>query len=221
MPQQYAWSNDMNLKAVAAAILVLWLMGACGGCGTSSPASSAGGPTQADLAAAAVSGHWRLTVVVQPYTGPQPPATNVFQAGHRGVDDVVFVSTCAAAGSCTLQLWGPSGPDPGKQAYFAFYSSTTDLQGPPVSSPMTESGAAYSQAIPISGFGGYKCPPSSSVSRPEQRLTLTVTGATKKGSGWTATALTGTEVFIAGWGCGAGGFTGWTIGHLAITGHPA
>ncbi len=210
-----------DLRAAAAAILVLWLMGACGGCGTSSSANAAGRPTQAELATASIGGHWRLTVVVQPYTGPQPPATNVFQSGHRGVDDVVFVSSCAAAGSCTLQLWGPNGPDPNKQAYFAFYSSATDLQGPPVTTPMTQSGATYSQTIPISGFGGYKCPPSRTVTRPEQRLTLTVTDAKKNGAGWSATAMTGTELFIAGWGCGSGGFTGWTVGHLAITGHPA
>ena len=209
-----------DLRTAAIAISVLWLMGACGGCGTSSTANTSVGTSQADLAAASVGGHWQLTVVVQQYTGPPPPSTNVFQAGHRGVDDVVFVSTCAAAGSCTVQLWGPSGPDASKQTFYAFYSSTTDLQGPPVSTPMTQSGAAYSQTIPISGFGGYKCPPSAAVPKPEQRLTITITGASKNGSGWTATAIMGTETFIAGWGCGGGGFTGWTVGHLAITGHP-
>jgi hypothetical protein len=196
----------------------MWLLGACGSCGTSNASNTAGGPTQAELASAAVSGHWKLTVVVKPYTGPQPPATTAFPAGHHGVDDVVFVSSCSSAGACTLQLWDSSGPDPSRASFFRFYSNSTDLEGPPVSTPMIESGSSYSRVIPVSGFGGFKCPPSRTVARPEQRMTLTVTGATRHGSGWVADQMTGTETFIAGWGCGSGGFTGWTVGHLAITG---
>jgi hypothetical protein len=207
-----------DLKLAASAAAAMWLLAACGSCGTPSVSSKSSGPTQAELAAATVSGHWQLTVVIKPYTGPQPPATSAFLAGHKGFDNVVFVSKCSAVGACTLQLWGATGPDPSQQAYYRFYSSTTDLQGPPVSTPMTESGASYSQVIPISGFGGYKCPPSPSVAKPEQRLEITVTGATKALTGWVADRISGEETFIAGWGCGAGGFTGWTVGHLAITG---
>lgn len=193
-------------------------MGACAGCGSSSVASRTSGPSQAELAAASIAGHWQLTVVVDPYTGPPPAPADPFQPGHRGVDDVVFVSTCSAAGSCTLQLWDASGPDPSKQSFFRFYSSATSFEGPPVSTPMPQSGATYSAVIPISGFGGFQCPPSRTVARPDQRLTLTVSDAVQSGSAWKATKVTGTETLIAGWGCGAGGFTGWTVEHLGITG---
>jgi hypothetical protein len=83
---------------------------------------------------------------------------------------------------------------------------------------MTESGASYSAAIPISGFGGARCPPSPSVRAPEQRLTLAVGGATRSGDGWSASALTGTETLVAGWGCSGGAFSGWTVEHLRIAG---
>ena len=198
----------------------MWLLGGCGSCGGSNVSNSSGGVSPADLAAATVTGHWQLTVVVRPYTGPATPAGSAFQPGHSGVDEVVFVSACSAPGSCTLQLWGASGPDQSQQAYYRFFSNATDLQGPPVSTPMKESGASYSQVIPVSGFGGVKCLASKTVARPDQSLTLTVTGAYKSGSIWTASEITGSETFLAGWGCGAGGFTGWTVGHLAITGHP-
>jgi hypothetical protein len=204
------------LRVGAVVVSTLWLLGACGSCGTSTAAS---GVSQADLAAAVIDGHWKLTVVVQPYTGPPPPSTNPFPSGHRGVDEVVFVSTCVTAGSCMLQLWGASGPVASQASYYRFYSSVTELEGPPVSTPMPESGASYSQTIPISGFGGYKCPPPTGAAKPEQRLTLTVTDAKAAGSGWTATKMTGTETFIDGWGCGAS--TGWTVGHLSIAGQPS
>ncbi len=118
-------------------------------------------------------------------------------------------------------MWGPTGPDPTQAAYFRFYSNSTGLQGPPVSVPMTESGTTYSQAIPVSGFGGFSCSPSKTVPKPEQRLSLSVTGAAPAASGWMATAMTGTETELSGWGCGPSGFTGWTVGHLTISGRPA
>lgn len=208
--------RDLRLGLVA--IMALWSIGACGSCGvTTSPAASAG-PTQADLAAAGFSGPWHLTVTVDPYTGAQPPSTIVLKAGHRGVDIVTFVSNCSAAGGCELQMWGPGGRDPSQAAYYRYYSNSTGLEGPPVSTWMDESGATYSEVIPIGGFGGFTCPPSSTVPRPDQRLSLTVTEATKGSSGWTATRLSGTETLIDGWGCSRGAFTDWTIGHLTITG---
>lgn len=200
--------------------MVMWALGACGSCGaTTSPAASTG-PTQAELAGSRIAGAWRLTVTVDPYTGAQPPSSIVLKAGHQGIDTVSFVSTCAGAGGCTLQMWGPGGPDPSQASYYRFYSNSTGLEGPPVATPMTESGSTYSAVIPVSGFGGFTCPPSRTVPRPDQRLTLTVTGATNGSSGWTATRLTGTETLIDGWGCSGGAFTAWTIGHLTITGRP-
>jgi hypothetical protein len=207
-----------DLRLAVAAAMVLWALGACGSCGaTASPASSTG-PTQAELASARIGGAWRLTVTIDTYTGAQPPSTIVLKAGHQGVDTVTFVSTCPSPGVCTLQMWGSSGPDPSQASYYRFYSNSTGLEGPPVSTPMTESGATYTAVIPISGFGGFTCPPSRTVPRPDQRLSLTVTGASSASSGWTATRLTGTETLIAGWGCANGAFTNWTIEHLTVTG---
>lgn len=207
-----------RLRSAAALICIAWSLGACGTCGapTSTAAKSA---TQAELATAAVTGTWTLTVAVASYSGPPPPSTSRFQVGHKGTDTVTFVSKCAAT-SCTLVMWGPSGPDPTQAAYYSFYSNTTGLLGPPVSMPMIESGVTYSQMIPVSGFGGFQCPPSRTVPKPEQRLSLTVSGATPVGSGWTATAITGQETVLSGWGCGPAGFTGWTVGHLTINGRP-
>lgn len=210
------WSGAVNrIRSAAALLCIAWALGACGSCGATT--SGAQGPTQAELASSVVSGTWTLTVTVASYSGPPPPSTNRLQAGHSGTDTVTFVSQCAGT-SCTLVMWGPTGPDPAQAGFFSFYSNDTGLLGPPVRTPMAESGATYSQAIPISGFGGFKCPPSSTVPKPEQRLSLTVTGAKRAGTGWTATAMTGEETLLSGWGCGAAGFTGWTIGHLSITG---
>lgn len=206
-----------GLKVGAVAACALWALGACGSCGASSSAA-AKGPTQSELASAAIGGTWTLTVKVASYSGPPPPATNRFQPGHTGTDKVTFVAHCATGGACTLQMWGPGGPDQSQASYYAFYSPTTGLLGPPVSAPMTESGATYSQSIPVGGFGGVACPPSRTVPRPEQRLSLTVTAANPSASGWTATAMIGEETLLWGWGCGSGGFTGWTVGHLSITG---
>lgn len=213
------FSTDVrDLRLAFVAIVALWAIGACGSCGvTASPAASAA-PTEADLAAARFIGPWHLTVTVDPYTGAQPPSTIVLKAGHRGVDVVTFVSMCSAAGGCELQMWGPGGRDPSQGAYYRYYGDSTGLEGPPVSTWMDESGATYSEVIPISGFGGFTCSPSRTVPRPDQRLSLTVTGATHASSGWTATQLTGTETLIGGWGCANGAFTAWTIEHLTITG---
>lgn len=209
-----------RFRSATALICIAWLLGACGSCGATT-STAAKGPTPAELAAAAISGTWTLTVTVASYSGPPPPASNRFQVGHKATDTVTFVSQCTGT-SCTLEMWGPAGPDPSQAAYFRFYSNDTGLLGPPVSTPMTESGATYSQAIPIGGFGGrFICPPSQTVPRPEQRLSLKVTGAAPAGSGWKATAMTGTESTLSGWGCGASGFTGWTVAHLAISGKPA
>ncbi len=194
------------------AVLLTVMTGSCGTCGSSISAPGA------DLVDARIQGPWELTVTVAGYGGPPPPSNTVFPSGHRATDSVFFQSTCQAAGSCTLQLWGPTGPDPSKQAFFRFFSNATGLQGPPVSTPMTESGSSYTQTFGTEGFGGSRCAPSQTVAKPEQRLTLRVTAATHSGNGWTATALSGAETFIAGWGCGAGGFTGWTVAHLDITG---
>ena len=214
----YGPRNMSPLRRAVLAVCLLWVLGACGTCGVYGGTSASNGPSQTELAAATVTGSWALTVLVDSYTGPPPPATDAMKPGHKGVDRVVFVSQCPSAGQCTLQLWGASGPDPATQAYYAFYSSATGLLGPPVSTPMTRSAATYTQAIPISGFGGVKCPPSRTVPRPEQRLSLTVTNASGSGSSWSATALTGAETFVAGWGCSGTSFTGWTVGRLKITG---
>jgi hypothetical protein len=202
-----------GLRGAVLAVLLAGMLESCGTCGTSSAPA-------ADLAAARIQGPWQLTVAVASYSGPPPPSTTAFPSGHKATDGVFFQSTCRTAGSCTLQLWDPTGPDPSKQASFQFFSTVTGLQGPPVSTPMTESGSTYTQTFGAHGFGGSRCAPSQTVARPEQRLTLQVTAATQGGSGWTATALTGTETFIAGWGCAAAGFTGWTTAHLGITGRP-
>ena len=209
----------IRLRSAAALICVTWVLGACGSCGATT-STAVKGPTEAELAAAAVSGTWTLTVTVAAYSGPPPPASNRFQVGYNGKDTVTFVTQCSGAG-CTLVMWGPAGPDPTQAGSFRFYSNTTGLLGPPVSEPMTESGATYSQSIPTSGFGGAKCAPSRTVAKPEQRLTLTVTAATAVASGWKATAMIGNETVLSGWGCGPAGFTGWTVGHLMITGRPA
>ena len=88
-----------DLRLALASVVVLWALGACGSClSTTSPASSSG-PTQAELAGSRVSGPWKLTVRIDPYTGAQPPSTNQYKAGRQGVDTVSFVSTCAAAGA--------------------------------------------------------------------------------------------------------------------------
>lgn len=206
-----------DLKLGASAFLVLWALGACGSCGQGSAPAAA---TQAQLAQAAVTGAWNLTVRLESYAGPSP-GPQAMKPGHQGVDEVVFVSTCQGAGACTIQLWGPEGPDPQKAGYYAYYSATTGLEGPPVSTPMTQSGTSYSQTVPIGGFGGYTCPPSRTVPRPAQTLVLRVTAAKQASSGWSATAMSGTEKLLAGWGCSsAGAFTGWTVSSLAISGRP-
>jgi hypothetical protein len=212
------WCDLRALKVVLTAGCALWALGGCGSCGLSSSAGHSSGPTQAQLASAKLDGHWKLTVVVDSYSGPAPPKSDQFQPGHRGVDEVVLVTACAPAGQCTLQVWGPDGPDQSQASFFRLYSNTTSFEGPPVSTPMTESGASYSQAIPISGLGGFTCPPSPTVRAPEQRLTITVAAATGSGSAWTASSLTGAETLDAGWGCSNGAFSGWTVGHLKITG---
>ena len=211
-----SFTEMRELRVGLAALVALCAIGACGSTGASTAAST--GPTQADLASALVSGPWQLTVTVDAYTGAQPPSTNVLKAGHRGIDSVSFVSSCSAAGGCELQMWGPGGRNPSQAAFYRYYSDTTGLEGPPVSTWMDESGATYSEVIPIGGFGGFACPPSPTAPKPDQRLSLTVTGATKGPSGWTATRMSGTETLISGWGCSGGAFTAWTIGHLTIDG---
>lgn len=204
-----------KVRSIAIAVWALGALAACGTCGATAPAGSRG-PSLADLAASSISGPWQLTVTVRPYAGP-PPASLAPKVGRTAVDRVTFVSRCAA-GACTLEMWGPTGPDPSKQGYYSFYSSSSGLMGPPVSTPMTESGATYSGTIPIGGYGGFTCPPSKTVARPEQRLSLTVTDAIPTKSGWTATRMSGQETFLEGWGCGPSGFTGWIVGHLSISG---
>jgi hypothetical protein len=210
-----------DLKIFVASVCGLLAMGACGNCGAATTPAASTPPSAADLAAAVVGGRWALTVTVDPYTGPPPPSTIALKPGHTATDTVTFVSQCAATGGCTLQLWGPDGPDASKAAYYWFYSSSTGLEGPPVSKPMTETGATYSQTIPIGGFGGFECAPSRTVPRPEQTLSLTVVDATRGTSGWAATRMTGTERLLAGWGCSGGAFSGWRIGQLKISGRPA
>ena len=206
-----------RLKIAGAAICTLWALGACGSCGAPSGAASSG-PTADQLASAAVKGTWSLTVTVAGYTGPPPPASNRFQAGHVATDKVTFVSQCVTGGTCSLQLWGPAGPDPSQATYYQFYSNSSSLEGPPVSTPMSESGHTYSGTIPIAGFGGFSCRPSQTVPRPVQSLSLTVDGAEHDASVWRATSMSGEEALISGWGCGANGFTGWTVERLQISG---
>ena len=206
------------LKIASTAICAMWALGACGSCGGGSSSAAVTGPTDAQLASAAISGVWSLTVTIGAYDGPPPPASSRFQKGHSASDKVTFVSQCVAGGACTLQLWGPAGPDPAQASYYRFYSDSSGLEGPPVSTPMNESGHTYSATIPISGFGGLSCAPSRTVPRPAQSLSLTVTGAKPGATTWTATTMSGDEVLISGWGCGANGFTGWTVEHLKISG---
>lgn len=198
----------------ACLLAALGLLVACG-------SSSQAGP--GDVNAAQVDGAWALTVSVESITGPasQSPS-NRFPIGHQATDRVWFHSECPGAGRCTLQLWGPSGPDTTQADFFSYVSQASGLQGPPVSIPMVQSGDTYSAAVPISGYGGpIPCSPPIGGTAPEQRLTLKVTSANQHGSGWQATALAGSETYDSGWGCGDGKFTGWVVTHLGIAGRPS
>src|ERR1700674_2647614 len=95
--------------------LLVLLLCACGGtCGASTPAVK---PTASgDVLAAQVQGAWDLTVTLDSYTGPS--AQHFIPLGHKGVDRVWFQSQCPTPGHCTLQIWGPTGPDPQTAAFF-------------------------------------------------------------------------------------------------------
>ena len=88
---------------------------------------------------------------------------------------------------------------------------------------MTQSGASYTAAVQINGYGGrVACSPTSNNPPPPQRLSLRVTGAVKAAAGgWLATSLVGLETVDTGWGCNGSTFSGWVVTHLAINGRAA
>lgn len=170
-----------------------------------------------DLTAAKIQGPWQLTVTVTANTGP--PSQTARAVGAKGVDNVVFQSDCPAAGHCSLQMWGSTGPDSTEAAFYQYFGTATGLQGPPVSSPMMQSGDSYGSDIPISGFGGQvRCQPPRGIPAPTQHLTLRVTNATHASAGWSATRLVGSETLVGGWGCNGTVPTGWVVTHLDIAG---
>lgn len=176
--------------------------------------AAAAGP---DLVDAQLQGAWNLSVTVASYTGPQQPGNKPI--GHQATDRIWFASTCPSAGACNTRIWGPNGPDASQAAFFQYFSNASGFEGTPPAG-MQQSGATYSVDIPIGGFGGLKCSPPSASLRPAQHLSLRVTDAKQSGSGWLATAVTGDETLVAGWGCNGTQPTSWIAQTLAIAGHP-
>lgn len=177
--------------------------------------AAASGP---DLVNAQLQGVWNLEVTVASYSGPQDPSNR--PVGHNATDQIWFDSTCPAPGSCTVRIWGPTGPDPSQVAYYTYYSNASGFQGTGGPNLLQQSGATYSVAIPISGFGGFKCSPPSGGGRPAQSLKLQVVDAKPNGAGWLATTVTGSEELVAGWGCNGAQATGWIAETLSLVGHP-
>ena len=136
-----------------------------------------------DLTAAQVQGASELTVTVIANTGPHSQTASA--VGTTGIDKVVFHSDCPERGQCALQMWGPDGPNSQEAAYFQFFGTTTGLAGPPVSTPMMQSGDTYGADVPIGGYGGQlQCQPPRSIPVPNQHLTLRVTNANHNSTGW-------------------------------------
>ena len=177
--------------------------------------AAAAGP---DLVNARLQGSWNLTVTVASYTGPKQPTNR--PVGHQATDKIWFESTCPSPGSCSVRIWGPNGPDPSQAASFTFFSNASGFQGTPGPTGLQQSGPTYSVDIPISGFGGFTCPPPGGATRPAQHLNLRVTDAKQNGPGWLATTVTGTESLVAGWGCNGSQPTSWVAENLTIVGHP-
>ena len=177
--------------------------------------AAAAGP---DLVDARVQGAWNLTVTVASYTGPTQPGAR--PVGHQATDQIWFESTCPRPGSCSVRIWGPSGPDPSQAAYYTYYSNQSGFEGTPGPTGLQQSGTTYSVDIPTGGFGGYKCAPPSGSTKPGQHLSLRVTEAKQSRTGWLATTVTGTESLVAGWGCNGSQPTNWIAENLSIAGHP-
>jgi hypothetical protein len=202
-----------RLRQLGLSLIAIILI-ACGSNGSAKPASDSG-----DLVAAQVQGAWDLSVSVNGYTGPA--ATHFLAVGHKAVDRVWFQPQCAGTGHCSLQIWGPTGPDAQQAAYYTYHGPTSGLQAPPVSVPLQQSGDTYAATVPIGGYGGQiPCRPPAGEAAPTQQLTLRVSKARRTASGWLATELVGSESFDAIWGCSGGTFTGWVVGHLGIAGKP-
>jgi hypothetical protein len=177
--------------------------------------AAAAGP---DLIDARLQGPWNLEVTVASITGPQQ--TYDRPVGHKATDQIWFDSTCPAPGSCSVLIWGPTGPDPSQAAYYIYYGTKSGFQGTGGPMPLLQSGATYSVAIPIGGYGGITCAPPQGTPPPAQSLTLQVVDAKQSGTGWLATAVTGSETIAAGWGCNGTQATGWVSEDLSIIGHP-
>ncbi|MFI5281840.1 MAG: FGLLP motif-containing membrane protein [Candidatus Dormibacterales bacterium] len=171
-----------------------------------------------NLVDAVLKGPWNLEVTIASYSAPQQPGAR--PVGHKATDQIWFDSTCPAPGSCSVLIWGPTGPDPSQAAYYTYTSNASGFEGTVGPNPLVQSGQSYSGSIPIGGFGGFKCPPPQGALRPAQSLTLMVTDAKQNGTAWLATTVTGTETLNAGWGCSGGQSTGWITQTLSIVGHP-
>lgn len=172
-----------------------------------------------DLTAAEITGPWNLVVTITGYTGGSPGFTR--PTNTPVADKVWFDPSCTAPGSCTVRIWGPSGPNPSQAGYYQYFGTTSGFQGTTAAQPLQQSGASYSASIPIGGFGGrLQCPPPSGGLRPSQEISLRVTAAKQAGSGWLATAISGGETLTAGWACSGSQPTGWVSEHLVFTGHP-
>ena len=105
--------------------------------------AAAAGP---DLIAARLQGAWNLDVTVASYTGPQQPSDK--PVGHKATDRIWFESTCATPGSCSVRIWGPTGPDPSQAAYYQYYSNTSGFQGTPAPNPLVQSGTCLLYTSP-------------------------------------------------------------------------
>lgn len=200
-----AGRRTAGVLAVVAALLVGGALGA-------------GAASNPDLVHARLQGAWNLDVTVASYTGPKQPGDR--PVGHSATDRIWFESTCPSSAACSVRIWGPSGPDPSTASYYQYLSNASGFEGTPASSLLVQSGATYSADIPISGFGGLRCSPPSSGSRPGQHLSLRVVDAKRNGAGWLATTITGSESLVAGWGCNGAQATGWIAQTLSISGHP-
>ena len=194
------------------------LLAACSGTCSLGASSSSTGPGAENLVSAQLQGAWELTASVDSFTGPA--GQHFLPVGHMGTDQVWFKSACTGLGHCTLQIWGPSGPDSSQETFFQFTSRISGFEAPPVSTPLTQSGSTFSGEVPVSGYGGpVPCEPPPRTNVPAQELTLRTTRATLGTAGWSATKIIGAETLLTGWGCSGSTPTGWVTAHLGIAGH--
>lgn len=172
-----------------------------------------------NLVDARLQGAWNIAVTITGYTGPTPQFQRPI--GQPVTDTIWFQPACQAPGNCVVRVWGPSGPNEAQASYYQFFSQKSGFQGPSATQGLQQSGASYSSAIVLGGFGGrLQCPPPSGGTRPAQQISLQVTDARLSGGDWLATAIEGTEILNAGWGCNGSQTLGWTTETLAFTGHP-